>query len=97
MSDQHTWQVSRIYWEPPVFLQLDFGVKIAIIGFLVSSCGFLVRSCWAELNYDKILAVGGRDSKLWLLKVQKKLHLQYFWYYNLSRMNKLCLFWSTNV
>ena len=35
------------------------------------SCGSPVRSCWAELKYDRILAVVGRGFELWLLKVQE--------------------------
>ena len=38
---------------------------------LVFCCGLLVRSCWAELKYGRILAVGGRGTELWLLKAQK--------------------------
>ena len=46
-----------------------------------ASCISLVRCCWAELKYGKILAVGGRGqgstvggkgSELWLLKGYKK-------------------------
>ena len=61
----------RIYCEPAVFLQSDFGARIAIVGSLMVSCGLLVRFCWAELKYGRILAVGGRGSKLQLLKVPK--------------------------
>ena len=39
-------------------LQADAGAKIAIIGFLMFYCGLLFRSCWAELKYGRILAVG---------------------------------------
>ena len=39
--------------------------KIIIIGFLIFTCGL------AELNYDRILAFGGRDFQLWILRVQK--------------------------
>ena len=46
-----------------------FRAKIAIVGFLLFSSGSPVRACWAELKYDRIVAVGGRGFKLWLLKV----------------------------
>ena len=48
-----------------------FRARVAIVGFLMFSCGSPVRSCWAELKYDRILAVGGRSFELWLLKFQK--------------------------
>ena len=35
------------------------------------SSGSPVRSCWAELKYERILAVGGGGFELWPLKVQK--------------------------
>ena len=42
-------------------------------------CGPPVRSCWAELKYDRILVVRGSGFELWLLKVQEnKQNLQYF-------------------
>lgn len=34
------------------------GAKTTIIGTLMFSCALLIRSCWAELEYGKILAVG---------------------------------------
>ena len=49
----------------------EFRVKIAINGFVMFYCGSLVRSCWTELKYDRILAVGGRGFELWVLKVQE--------------------------
>ena len=51
----------------------EFRAKIVVIGFLMFSSGSLVRSCWAEVKYDRILAVGGRGFELWLLKVQKNI------------------------
>ena len=50
-----------------------FRVKIAIVGCLMFSCGSPARFCWAEVEYDWILAVGGRDFELWLLKIQKNI------------------------
>ena len=50
-------------------------------------CSLLVGVCWDELKYGRILAVGGRGSELWPLKVQTKTKsLQYFWSCNLSYM-----------
>ena len=46
----------------------EFSIEIAIIGFLMFSCGSLDRSCWAELKYDRILAVGGRG--IWAMTSQ---------------------------
>ena len=46
-------------------------VKMAIFRFPMLSCGSPARACWAELEYDRIIAVGGRGFELWLLKVQK--------------------------
>ena len=86
----HTWQVSHIYREPPVFPQSKFWTEIAIIDSLMFSCSLLVWSCRAELKYSKILAIGGRGSELQLLKNHKsseKLNLQYFWSFNLPYMS----------
>ena len=44
---------------PAVFLQSFLGGKNAIIGSSTFSSDLSVRSCWAELKYGKILAVGG--------------------------------------
>ena len=49
------------HWEPPRFLESDFG---AFIDFSMFP--------WAELKYGNILAVGGRGSELRLLKIEKK-------------------------
>ena len=40
----------------------EFKVKVAIIGFLMFSCGSPVRACRAELEYDIIVAVGSRGA-----------------------------------
>ena len=51
-------KVSRVYQEPPIFSQSDFGDNRAIIGFLMFSCGLLVRYHRVELKYGKNLPAG---------------------------------------
>ena len=50
---------SLISWRLMDFSCQNFSAKIAIISFLMSSCGSPVRSCWVELKYDRSLAAGG--------------------------------------
>ena len=61
----HTWQVSRIYWGPPIFLRSKLGMKIVFNAFLILFCGSLVRCCWAELKYVSILGLRDMHSELW--------------------------------
>ena len=56
---------------PPIFQMAEFRVKMAIIGFLMFSCGSPVRAWCVEHKYNQILAVWDRGFELWLLSVQK--------------------------
>ena len=52
----------------------EFRAEIAINGSLMFSCGSPVRPCWAELEYDRILAVGGRGLSYVFPKFRKTIY-----------------------
>ena len=61
----------RVWRKCSIISIIPSASKIVISGFWTFSYDLLDRSCWAELKYDRILAVWGRGFELWLLKVQK--------------------------
>ena len=50
----------------------EFRVKMAIIGFIIFSCGSPDRACWVEHKYDEDVALGVKVTKF-----RKKLDLQF--------------------
>ena len=62
---------AALVWVP------ELRVKIAIVGFLMFSCGSPVRAYWDEHKCDSILAVWGREYPAMTSQSSEKLNLQY--------------------